>query len=286
MKYDALIIGLGPAGVSAAHYLTTAGYKTLAVGKKGGALYSAEKITNFYGQEEISGATLFLNGIKHAEQLGAIVKYGEVFDVEFDGKEFSARTSVGEYTAKTVLIATGVTRNKPNIANLKDYEGKGVSYCAVCDGFFYRKRKVGVLGSGDYAFSEADYLLGIGCDVTIFTNGVDVEKNGYKICKEKIESLYGEDVLEGVSLVSSEACDLEGLFVALGSASSNDFALKMGLITDGNYIMTDDKKQTNAKGVYAAGDCTGGLLQVSKAVSDGAIAGVNMCKYLKENKSE
>ena len=281
MNYDAIIIGLGPAGVSASHYLSIAGYKVLRLGKKDGALFRAEKINNFYGQNDISGAKLFEKGVRNAKKLGANVKFSEVFDVTLNAENFSVSSSIGKFEAKTILIANGVSRNKPKIANLEEYDGNGVSWCAVCDGFLYRKRKVGVLGAGAYAVEEGEYLAGLGCDVTIFTDGEDGIKSKFNTVKNRVEKLVGDDGLDGVVLSSGDTIPVDALFIALGSASSSDFARKIGLETQNGYIKVDDKMQTNCKGVYAAGDCIGGVLQVAKAVSDGAIAGMEMSKYLK-----
>lgn len=284
--YDALIIGIGPAGASAARYVALAGYSVLMIGEKSGSLFKAEKISNYYGQNEISGEKLFKKGVKNATNAGAVVKYGEVFDIIIEDNAFSITSSVGKVLAKTVLIATGVVRNKPSIQNLNDYDGNGVSWCAVCDGFLYRKRHVGVLGDGAYALEEAEYLSGLGCNVTLFTDGKEDLKSKFETVNCKIDRLFGDNGLEGVLLSNGEKIELDCLFIALGSASSTDFARKIGLETSNGHLIVNGNMQTNCKGVFAAGDCVGGLLQVAKAVSDGAIAGVEMSKYLKGIKKD
>lgn len=279
--YDALIVGMGPAGTSAAHYVAAGGYKVLIIGKRNGALYRADRITNFYGQGEIHGKELFERGLAHAKELGAEIADGEVFDIIPSDGGFEVTSSAGKFFAKTILIATGAERNTPKIAGLEKYDGAGVSRCAVCDGFFYRKKPVGVLGSGAYALSEADYLSGLGCAVTLFTDGNEAPVSDYETITDRIDCLFGGEAFEGVRLVGGKEVNLAALFIALGTATSLDFARKIGLETAGNFIKTNAKGETNCKGIYAAGDCTGGLLQIAKAAGDGAVAGTEMCKYLR-----
>lgn len=280
-NYDVIAVGLGPAACSAALYTAMGGYKTLLVGQAAGSLYKAEKIVNFYGQEVISGKELFEKGISRAKEVGAEVEYAQVVEIAYEEGGFKVKSYKSEYFAKAVLLATGAARGKPKLGGLSEFDGKGVSWCAVCDGFFYRKKKVGVYGAGQYALGEAKYLSGIGCDVTVFTDGRETDEPWEKTEKRKIRTLYGGDLLGGAELEDGEQIPLSAMFIAEGVASSSDFAKMIGLETDGNYIKIDARCATNCRGIYAAGDCTGGLLQVAKAVGDGAVAGVEICKYLK-----
>ena len=280
-KYDVISVGLGPAACSAAIYTAMGGYKTLMVGQAAGALYKAEKIGNFYGQGVVEGKRLFEEGLARARAVGAEVLYGQVVEITFGEACFNVKSDVGEYAAKAVLIATGAARNRPKLGGLGLFDGRGVSWCAVCDGFFYRKKKVGVYGAGRYAFSEAAYLAGIGCDVTVFTDGREPEEEGVKAEKRKIKTLFGDELLGGAELEDGEKVPLSAMFIAEGVASSADFAKMIGLETEGDRIKINAKCETNCRGIYAAGDCTGGLLQVAKAAGEGAVAGVEICKYLK-----
>ena len=279
--YDLTVVGLGPAGISAAIYGVRGNLKTLAIGKKSGSLYDAEVISNFYGQGDISGKNLFNKGILNAKKSGVEVKVGEVFDILFDGEIFSLKTDKGEIKSKAVVLATGAKRNKPDIKNLETYEGKGVSYCAVCDGFLYRRKNVAVLGEGKYAESEAKYLSGLNSNVTILTNGREVSGfKGFNVITKKINKLFGDD-LEKVIFDDGEELEISALFICEGSATSLDFARKIGLPLKDGKVIVDDNMETAQKGLFCAGDMTGGLMQVSKAVSDGAKAGLSAIKYVK-----
>ena len=140
-NYDVIAVGLGPAACSAALYTAMGGYKTLLVGQAAGSLYKAEKIVNFYGQEVISGKELFEKGISRAKEVGAEVEYAQVVEIAYEEGGFKVKSDKSEYFAKAVLLATGAARGKPKLGGLSEFDGKGVSWCAVCDGFFYRKKK-------------------------------------------------------------------------------------------------------------------------------------------------
>ena len=290
-QYDVVIIGKGPAGISAAVYTVRAGLKTLIVGSGESALKKAEKIENYYGfAEPVSGAQLLEAGVKQAQRLGAVMKDGEVTALESDG-EFTIKTVESGYKAKAVLIATGQPPQRPKIPGIREFEGTGVSYCTTCDGFFYRNKKVGVLGNGNYAVEEALELEPFTKDVTIFTNGLPAAFSGvyagqaqkYAVNEKKVLALSGDSVLRGITL-EGDSQQLDGLFVATGTASSVDFAAKLGVTVSGNAIVADTRQQTNVEGIFAAGDCTGGFKQVSVAVGQGAIAGKSMIEYLKSKK--
>ncbi|PWM72794.1 MAG: thioredoxin reductase [Bacillota bacterium] len=281
-EYDVVAVGLGPAATSAAIYTAMGGYKTLLVGEKGGSLYRAEKIANYYAGGEIGGRELFERGLKQAEAVGAHVVYRQVVEITFAENGFLLKTAEEEYAAKAVLLATGVARNKPKLEGLDAFGGKGVSWCAVCDGFFYRRKKVGVYGAGEYAASEAKYLAGIGCDVTLFTDGRPVPDGAAFANGEKLGGLYGGERLEGVTLANGEKLPLSAMFIAEGVASSGDFAKMLGIETENNAVKVNARCETNVPALFAAGDCTGGLLQVAKAVGQGAVAGFEICRYLKK----
>ncbi len=280
-----IIIGSGPAGVSAALYTRRSGLEVTVISNGGGAVLKAEKIENYYGFEQgISGAQLYRNGIDGAKRLGVEFVDGEVVALSYN-EGFTVKTADNTYLADGVILATGTSRLAPNIAGLKDFEGKGVSYCAVCDGFFFRNRRVGVLGSGEYALNEVKELLSITPNITVFTNG-DIPTVSFpesvKVVTEKIAKLQGEMLLGSALLESGEEISLNGLFVAYKTAGSTALAKKLGAATDGNKITVNENMQTNIKGLYACGDCTGGLLQIAKAVYEGAVAGTQISKYLKE----
>lgn len=282
---NVIIVGSGPAGVSAALYTQRANIQTTVISNNSGALLKTDKIENYYGfADVISGEELYKNGIEGAKRLGVEFVGGEVVSLSYDGK-FTVKTTDNLYIADSVILATGTSRLAPAIKGLKDFEGKGVSYCAVCDGFFFRNRAVGVLGSGEYALNEVNELKNVTENITVFTNGekptVEFPEN-VKVITEKIAELKGEMLLNSVLLENGEEIALNGLFIAYKTAGSTALAKKVGAMTDGNKITVNENMETNIKGLYAAGDCTGGLLQIAKAVYEGAKAGTQMVKFLKE----
>lgn len=284
---QAVIIGKGPAGISAALYIARAGIPVTVIGKDTGTLMKAGEIENYYGfSEPVSGAVLHEEGIRQAKRLGIEVLEDEVVGISYDG-ELVVETKTQQYKADAVVLATGVSRSAPPLKGLKEREGHGVSYCAVCDAFFYRGKDTAVLGSGDYAVHEALELKGTSRSVTILTDGKELTAQlpeGISLRTEPIDSLYGEEILEGVAFKNGDKLAVSGLFVAVGVAGSTDLARKLGAETEGNRILVDQTMATNIPGLYAAGDCVGGLLQIAKAASDGAIAGTSVIKYLRSLK--
>ena len=297
MVYDSIIIGKGPAGIQAALYIKRANLNVLVIGKDGGSLEKAEKIENFYGQEEpITGKNLIDKGIKQAEKLGITVLQDEVVGIEFLEEnevlvkekyiqKYKVKTLKNEYIAKTVVVATGINRVAPKIQGISNFEGRGVSYCAVCDGFFYKDKNVVVIGNGDYAISEVETLLPITSKITILTNGkqeVMFRNLNVKCNTKEILNVYGENKVEKVVFKDNSEIDVSGIFIAEGVATSIDFARRLGAqIKDNKLIVNCENMQTTVKGVFAAGDCIGETYQISKAVYDGMKAALGVIKYLK-----
>lgn len=281
----AIIVGSGPAGVSAALYLARAGVSVTILSKDGGALLKADKIENYYGfAEPISGKELYEQGLANAKRLGCTVKEEEVIGVSFLNT-LAVQTTEATYEAEAVILATGASRTAPKIDGLARLEGHGVSYCAICDAFFYRGKNVAVIGSGEYALHEAQTLLPVAGSVTMLTNGapltVEVPES-IAVDTRKIVSIDGEDTVSGVTFADGETLAADGVFVAVGVASSADLARKLGALTEGNRIVTNENGETNLPGLYAAGDCTGGLLQIAEAVAKGAKAGLAAVRFLRE----
>ena len=246
---ELVIIGGGPAGLSAAIYAVRAGLAAHVLYKDDGALGKTDKIENYFGfPDVISGAELLSRGRAQAERLGAQLHRTEV---------------------------TGI----------REFEGRGVSYCAVCDAFFYRGKAAAVLGQGEYALEEARVLLAVAESVTLLTNGQDAPAPlpaGLSVDTRRISSIEGGEAVERVVFADGEALALDGVFVALGTAGSTDFARKLGAPLDGTHIKSAADGSTMVPGLFAAGDCTGGLLQVAKAVSDGAAAAMSAIKFLRK----
>lgn len=280
-----IIIGGGPAGLSASIYAARAGLKPTVLYQGGGALEKTDKIENYFGfAQPVTGAHLLGEGRAQAERLGVTLTETEVTGAEYAEKGFIVKTTGHPYEADAIILATGAPRSAPKIPGIAELEGRGVSYCAICDAFFYRGKSVAVLGQGEYAVEEAKTLLPVVSSVTLLTNGAEPPAGlpvGISVDTRPVARVAGEDKVSAIAFQDGAALAADGLFIAYGTAGSTDFARKLGAMTEGRSITVDDKMMTNVPGLFAAGDCTGGLLQVAKAVSDGAIAAMSAIKYLR-----
>ena len=276
-----VIIGSGPAGVSAALYTARAGVDTTVLTRGPGALDRAELIQNYYGfAAPISGAELERQGIEGAKAVGVKFVTTEAVGLTYTDK-LTVETLDGDYPADAVVLATGASRATPRIPGLAGLEGHG----ATCDAFFYRGKDVAVVGSGEYALHEVQALLPVAASVTLLLNGAPPEAEfppEVAVRPEKIDAILGEQKVTGVQLSGGDVVELAGVFVALGVAGSTALARKIGAAVENGRIVTDEKMQTTVPGLYAAGDCTGGLLQVAKAVYEGALAGTEAAKALRK----
>ena len=280
-----IIVGSGPAGISTALYAVRAGVDTTVLTKGPGALDRAEKIENYYGfAQPVSGAELERRSMENARRLGVQFVTAEAVGLTYTDK-LTVETVGKDYPADAVILATGASRAVPRIPGLAGLEGHGVSYCAACDAFFYRGKDVAVLGSGEYALHEVQALLPVVRSVTLLTNGAPLTAQfppEVRVCPQAVEAVLGETVVTGVQLSGGAQLPVSGVFVALGVAGSTALARKIGAEVDGNRIVVDAGMQTTVPGLYAAGDCTGGLLQVAKAVYEGAQAGTEAAKALRK----
>ena len=281
---NAVIVGSGPAGISAALYTSRAGVRTTVIGKDAGALERAEKIENYYGfAEPVSGRGLVENGLAQARRMGVEIISNEVVGIGYVN-QLIVKTAKGEYPADAVILATGSSRQAPKIKGLSEYEGRGVSYCAVCDAFFYKGKDVAVFGCCEYALSEAEELLPVANSVTLITNGetpISRIPPEIRVITSQISEFAGSQKLEKVIFKDGSEIPAAGVFVAVGVAGSGDLAKKMGAEVEKNTIVVDERMATSIPGLYAAGDCTGGLLQIAKAVYQGAVAGTEAVKYIR-----
>jgi thioredoxin reductase (NADPH) len=288
IKTDAFILGKGPAGIQASLYIKRANIDPIVVGKDIGMCVKAREVENFYGIDSISGPDLVEKGIAQARRLGICVESDEVVSLSFDGDGFVVKTKTETYHALSFLFASGTHRSVPRIRNINKFDGKGVSYCAVCDAFFYRNKVVAVIGEGDYASSEANELLAVASKVYVLTDGKEPAARfdeRVEVITDKIVMLEGDDTVSSVVL-EGKTLDVEGVFVALGTASSTDLAQKLGVETNNNRIVVNEHMETNMPGMFAAGDCTPGIQQIAKAVGDGCVAGMRMAAYIRKVKRE
>lgn len=281
---DVVIVGSGPAGISAALYTARGGVRTTVISKGSGALGKTDKIQNYYGfPDVISGEELEQNGIEGAKKLGVRFVEGEAVSIGYEEK-LVVETSEGKYPADFVVLATGTQRKAPKIPGLKEMEGRGVSYCAVCDAFFYQQKHVAVFGSGEYALHEVEVLMKTAASVTVFTDGAPLAADfpaEIRIEVRRIREILGAEKVEAVLLEDGSRVPADGVFVACGTAGGSDLARKIGAQTENGNIVTDEKMRTTVPGLYSAGDCNGGMLQIAKAVYEGAVAGTDIVRESK-----
>lgn len=292
MDYELAIIGAGPAGYSAAIYAVRAGIKTIIFDKGlgGGLAAFSPNIENYAGFESISGMELVDKMKKHASKYTKINFNEEVKKITKKGDGFKIETIKQTYITKAILFSTGSEYRKLNVPGEQELQGKGVSYCATCDGFFFKEKKVAVVGGGNTALIEAIYLKQIGCQEVYLIHRRDqlraektyqdeAIKKGVKIIyNTQVKSIHGDqkiDFLEVYNVKTNEKSKLpvDGVFISIGEEPQNSLAKELGVkLDEKGFVITDKQQRTNVKGVYAAGDISGGLRQIITACAEGAIA--------------
>jgi len=279
---NVIIVGSGPAGVTAGIYLTRAKINNMIITNNQGALTKADLIENYYGFEKpIKGNELLENGKKQYLNLGGNLLEDEIVSITFEDK-LVVKGVKNNYKADIIILATGVSRLLPNIKGLSDEIG--ISYCAICDAFFYREKDVVILGNGSYAISEAEVLKKTSKTTTILTNGREMTSpTTIDVNTNKISYISKENDKFKIVFENNDEIFIDGVFIAEGIAGASALAKKIGAKTENNKIIVNENMKTNIPGLYAIGDCTGGILQISKAVYDGTVAALNI---IKENKKE
>lgn len=295
MIYDLIIIGMGPAGISAAIYAKRSGLNVLVFEKNmpGGLMNITNKIENYPGLSSISGFDLSKKMFEQLISLDIEYKMEEV--VSITSKDIKViKTKKHKYKTKTVLIATGRESRKLKLPNEDKLRGKGISYCALCDAPLFKGKKVAIIGGGNSALTEALYLSKIVKEVIVINRGdflvaddileddIAERKNIKVLLNRKIVSLEEKDgYLSGIKLDNNEILEVEGLFVYIGYEPKTDFVKDLDIINAMNYIKVNDKYETKAKGIYAAGDIIDkDVYQIVTAVSEGAIAATNIYRSL------
>lgn len=292
---DAVILGSGPAGMQGAIYLARKNIKFIMFGKEeSSALYKA-KIENFFGYKDFClGKDLLENTKNKLINLG-VKKFDKYIKNITKEKEYFTLIDETEnkYFSKSIIIATGIERKILNIENEKKYLGRGISYCIECDGFFFRNKTVCVSGNGLKAIEGAIYLSNIAKQVFLVFNNENSLKNFKKsenlyniknidiIFEDKIVSARGDEILKEIILKSGKILKVDGLFIEMGNFSIKDMFFNLNLSMKGEHINVDSNQETNIKGIYATGDITGEPYQLSKALSDGMKAGINLANYVK-----
>lgn len=301
--YDVIIIGAGPAGLTAAVYTSRANLSTLMLerGIPGGQMANTEAIENYPGFETILGPDLSKKMYDHAKLFGAEYAYGDVTDV-IDGVAY--KTIIAgkkEYKARAIIITTGAEYRKMEVPGEKELTGRGVSYCAVCDGAFFKNKEIVVIGGGDSAVEEGAYLTRFADKVTIIHRREELRAQ--KILQErafsndKIDFIWNSTVKQvnekdgkigSVTLVSTvdgteKVMETEGMFVYIGMDPLTAPFEKLGILDDNGYILTNEDMETTVPGIYAAGDVRQKMLrQVVTATGDGSIAAQASQKYIEE----
>lgn len=292
--YDIIIVGAGPAGLTAALYALRANKKVLIfeANTYGGQILNAAKMKNYPGIKSISGfdyATALYNQVM---ELGAEIKYETVIRIDEDKNVI---TNNGTYNSNAIILATGAKNRKLGIKNENEYLGKGLSYCATCDGNFYKDKIVAVVGGGNTAITDAIYLSDIVSKVYLihrkdsfradetYISELKQKHNVEFVLNTHITRLYGDDILEGIELDNGLNIVLNGLFIAVGQEPKNEIFSNIINIDEKGYIISNDGVHTNIDGIYVAGDArVKELRQVVTAVSDGAIAATTAILEMKK----
>ena len=282
MVLDSIVVGHGPAGITAGIYLKRANKNVLVIGKDFGVLDSSNSlIENYYGIPSIKGVDLARSAIMQAKSLGCEILTDEIITIEY-GDILKVYTETNCYETKTVLLATGQKRETPNIKGLKKYIGRGVSYCVTCDGYFFKNKTVALIGSSTYMLHELKELENLTKNIIIFTNGEKLlTEVPFKIVSEKISSITGDEYSVHEISTLNQTFKIDGVFIALGSSGGLDIARKLGILFDNNEIIVDSSNETNLKGIFAAGDIIAGKKQVIKACYDGMKAASGIIEYLR-----
>lgn len=303
MMYDVIIIGSGPAGFSAAIYTGRAKLRTLILeaGVIGGNTAIIDLIDNYPGFPfGVNGADLMESFYKQAERFGAELKMEEVISLQEVAEGKKVITSNGnEYIARAVIIAVGAKRRELGVVGESDFIGRGVSYCATCDGAFFNNAAVAIVGGGDSAVKEALYLAGIAAKVYLIHRREGFRANPTAVEKLKatdnielklnkvVTSINGDNlmdtlVLKDVITGDEEKLPVEGVFISVGLVPAAEFLSDI-ISTEGGYIITNDNMETSMPGVFAAGDIrVKAARQVATAVGDGVVAGIAVTDYLTE----
>lgn len=292
MPHELIIVGGGPAGLSAGIYGTRSGLKTLILEKAvaGGLAGEAPLVENYPGLDAIRGMELVEKLKAHAAKYVELREFEHVKDVEV-GKDFLVHTEKGEYPTRALILATGTTHRKLGVKGENEFFGKGVSYCATCDGFLFKSKRVAVVGGGNSAAMDAIYLDSIGCDVTLIHRRDELRAEEYlqkglagKVdvrLNSVVEEITGDNFVKGVRVQNTKEKtkkDLEvaGIFMSIGEDPNSELAAKIGISLDEEgYIITDKTQRTNIPRIYAAGDVTGGVKQIVVACSKGAVAALS-----------
>lgn len=298
--YDIVIIGAGPAGLTAGIYGIRAAKKVLVLEKSayGGQIINAQNIENFPTSPHISGPEFATKLYNQAKELGVEIRFEKVVGINNFEDHKEVVTNNGKIDTKTVIIATGCKNRTLELENEKTLAGKGISYCATCDGNFYRNKRVAIVGGGNTAIEDAIFLSGIAEKVYLIhrrdefranqksVEALEDKENVYFILNSIITRIVGEERLEGIEVNNKDVIAVDCLFVAVGMVPENEIFSNLIRINEAGYIIAGEDCHTNVDGIFVAGDNrTKALRQLVTATSDGAIAAEEAVKYLNKKNS-
>lgn len=291
MDADVVIIGSGPAGVQAAIHASRRKVSVLVAGKAAASAAAGTEMDNYFGTGRVSGDALIAEGVRQAESTGAVFLGQNVISASREGDAFRFGLEDGTVvTARSVIIATGISRKKLGIPGEKELFGKGVSYCAVCDCNFYRGRRAVIVGNESEAAVSAEMMTGYASETSWVAWDVKAnpalvakaEAAGVRMYRSKPKAILGEGKVESLELEDGTLIPTDGVFIELGARSSADLAMDLDVMPEmDDTIKVDCDCATGVPGVYACGDVTGRPWQVAKAVGQGCVAGTNAAAYAK-----
>lgn len=291
---DIIIIGAGPAGMTSAIYAKRAGYNPLVFEKNtyGGQIINSSEVANYPGIKKIDGYTFATKIYEQLKELEIEVKHEEVINIKKNDKTINVITNKNEYECKSVIIATGLTKRKLNIENEEKLIGKGISYCATCDGAFFKENDVAVVGGGNTALEDAIFLSNYCKHVYLInrTENFKAEKSLLDSFKQKnnteiitsanIKKLVGKEKLEKIELDNGKILNISGLFIAIGQVPNCNFDI---IEKENGFIKSNEECTTNIPGIFVAGDIRNkSVRQIVTSVSDGAVAAINAVKYIEK----
>lgn len=302
--YDIIIIGAGPAGMTAAIYACQARKKVLLLEKEafGGQILKADKVKNYPGYEEISGFDYSNKLYSQVKKLNPDIKFEEVISIIDNKSNKEVITTKGNYISKSIIIATGAESRKLGINNEDRLLGKGISYCATCDGMFFKDKIVAITGGGNNAIDEAIYLSNIVEKLYVIYRRKEfrIEATNLNELKEKdnvefimdsnIIDIKGEEKLESITILNNTSKEesslyINGLFIAIGHIPVSSICNNLIELDEKGYIISDETCKTNIEGIFVAGDIRiKDIRQLTTACSDGTIAALQACKYLSNQK--